>query len=137
MRMRRLNGLMAMAALVLAAACAGYNETDSAAGTLAVDSAEAANTVVLHVRNDNSNSMSLHTLVEGQSQFVGSVAGNSTTDILLDPSLFPTGFLYVVAIPATSQGRAVVGPFSASKGEVVRMTVTDPLHMSRATVVKQ
>jgi hypothetical protein len=107
----------------------------SAAGTY-IDPAEAAKTVVLHVDNVNPQPLELRVVLNGQSRFVGSVGGLDSTSILLDPQLFPTGVLYVVAIPADGRGRAIAGPLSASKGDKIRFSVQSALDMSRATVIR-
>jgi hypothetical protein len=121
-------------AATMGAGCARYTE-GTAAGDVILP-ADAAKTVVLHVDNTNTSPMELRTIVDGRSTFVGSVGGNDATDILLDPMIFPTGFLYVVAIPADGQGRAIAGPLTASKGSTIRFSVLPALDMSRAIVVR-
>ena len=95
---------------------------------------DAAKTVVLHVENRNIAPMELRTILNGRSEFVGSVAGNDSTDILLDPVNFPTGFLYIAAIPSGGGGRALVGPLGASKGETIMLTIEPALDQSHARV---
>jgi hypothetical protein len=124
---------LALAAL-LGAGCARQFQS-SAAGEV-IDPAAAAKTVVLHVDNQNLQTMELRTVIDDRSTFVGSVGGNDTTSILLDPSMFPAGFLYVVAIPGDGHGRAVAGPLSASKGDRIQFTVSQILSASRATVYR-
>src|SRR3954462_9295107 len=107
--MLRIRGLLVVAtAAVLGAGCMGYRQ-GSAAGEV-IDPAAAAKTVVLRVTNVNTSPMELRTIVNGHSDFIGSVGGNDSTSILLDPKLFPIGFLYLAAIPADASGRAIVGP---------------------------
>ena len=132
--MSRFRGLFIMAvAATLGAGCAGYNQ-GSAAGE--IDPAMAAQTVVLHVNNVNSSPMELRTIINGHSDFIGSVSGNDSTAIALDPKLFPTGFLYLAAIPADASGRAIVGPLTASKGNQIKFTIQPALDMSNAIVVR-
>jgi hypothetical protein len=121
---------LAMTAMIGAGCAHGFES--SASGE--IDPAAAAKTVVLHVDNKNLQTMELRTLLDGRSTFVGSVGGNDTTSILLDPSMFPAGFLYVVAIPGDGRGRAIAGPLSASKGDRIRFTVSEILSASTATV---
>ncbi len=121
-------------AAVLGAGCAGYNQASSAGDVL--DPAAAAQTVVLHVSNLNTQSMELRSIVNGRSEFIGSVGGSDTTSILMDRSLFPAGFLYIEAIPGNGLGRAIVGPLSASKGDRIRFTIQPALGMSSATVMR-
>jgi hypothetical protein len=122
------------AALVVASGCARY--TESTAGGDVIDAAEAAKTVVLEVRNNSGQAMELRTVVNGRSQFIGSVGASDTTSILLDPMMFPTGFLYLQGIPGDMRGRAMVGPLSASKGDRIRFTILPALDMSHAIVIR-
>ena len=107
----------------------------SAAGDY-IDPVEAAQTVVLHVDNLNAQPMELRIIINGRSEFVGSVGGSDSTSILLDRRLFPAGYFHVAAIPADGRGRAVVGPLSAAKGDVIKFTVQNALDLSRATVIR-
>ncbi len=116
----------------VAAGCARYTQ---AAGEV-IDPVEAARTVVLHVENMNSAPMELRAIESGRSEFIGSVGGHDSTSILLDPALFPTGTLYVAAIPADARGRAIVGPLAAGKGDKIRFTVQPDLRTSDAIVVR-
>ena len=54
---------------------------------------------------------------------------------MLDPQMFPTGALYVAAIPTDGRGRALVGPLSAGKGDKIRFTIEPALDQSHAIVV--
>jgi hypothetical protein len=121
-------------AATLGTGCARLSQ-GSAAGNV-LDPADAASTVVLHVDNMNTQSMELRAIMNGRSVFVGSVGGNDSTSVLLDASWFPTGFLYVAAIPADGRGRAVVGPLAAAKGEKIKFSVQPALDQSRAFVVR-
>ena len=126
--------LIAAAAAALggaASSCTGLTQ-GSASGQ--IEPADAAKTVVLHVENRNIAPMELRTILNGRSEFVGSVAGNDSTDILLDPVNFPTGFLYIAAIPSGGGGRALVGPLGASKGETIMLTIEPALDQSHARV---
>jgi len=88
----------------------------------------------LHVDNQNQQPMELRAVLDGRSTFIGSVGGNDTTSILLDPMMFPAGSLYVVAIPADGLGRAIAGPLAASKGDRIEFSVSQTLNMSHAIV---
>jgi hypothetical protein len=118
------------AAAAISAGCAHYAQ--SSAGGEVVD---AASTVVLHVDNLSTQPLELRTVLNGRSRLVGSVSARDSTSVLLDPSMFPTGFLYVVAIPADSHGRAIAGPLTATKGDRIRFTVQPALDMSNAVVI--
>jgi hypothetical protein len=120
------------AAATMGAACNGYSQS-SAGG--AIDPADAKNTVVLRVNNKNTSPMELRTILNGRSEFVGSIGGNDSTSLLLDPQLFPTGLLYIVAIPSGGRGRAVAGPLSATKGDRIDFTIEPAFDQSRAIVV--
>jgi hypothetical protein len=125
----------AMAAAALIAVGCTHGFEGSASGEV-IDAAAAAKTVVLHVDNQNPQSMELRTVLDGRSTFAGSVGGNDSTSILLDPTMFPAGFLYVVAIPADAHGRAIAGPLAASKGDKIKFTVSPELSLSRAFVTR-
>ena len=122
--------ILAVAA-TLGSGCARYS--DSAAGEV-IDPAEAAKTVVLHVTNQSMSSMELRAINDGRSNFIGSVGPNDSTDVLLDPVMFPTATLYLVGIPADGRGRAVVGPLAASKGDQINFNIQSAYDLSRATV---
>jgi hypothetical protein len=131
--MLKRKGLLALAASALMAAACAHNVEGSAAGDV-IDPADAARTVVLHVSNGSTESMELRTVLNGSSQFVGSVGANDSTNILLDPTMFPTGTLFVLAIPASGHGRAVVGPLAASKGDRINFKIQPALDLSSAAV---
>ncbi|HVX38678.1 MAG TPA: hypothetical protein VHB25_03810 [Gemmatimonadaceae bacterium] len=126
-------GLAIAAAFTLAAGCAGYRE--GSAGGNVISPADAANTAVLQVRNLSTQSLELRAVALGQSRFIGSVGANDTTSILLDPSYFPTGNLYIIGIPPDGSGRAVAGPLAAGKGDKIQFTIEPALDMSRAIVI--
>jgi len=123
------------AALTFATAC--YNSGSAAGDVTSIDPVEAAKTVVLSVKSQYSSGSALYTAENGQTKFIGSVGANDSTEILLDPSLFPTGFLYITALPGDGHGRAVVGPLGASKGDRIIMNIAPELSLSRATVRRQ
>jgi len=124
--------VMLAAAATMGAACNRYTQNTEAG---AIDPADAAKTVVLHVNNQNTAAMELRTVLGGRSQFVGSVGGNDSTSILLDPALFPTGLLFIVAIPSGRGGRAVAGPLTATKGDRIDFTIEPALDQSHAIVI--
>jgi hypothetical protein len=117
---------------VLGAGCARYTQ---AAGDV-IDPESAAQTVVLEVRNVSTQPMELRTVYNGESRFVGSVAGLDSASVMLDPHIFPTGSLYLAAIPSDGRGRALVGPLAATKGDRIRFTIQPALGMSNAVVVR-
>src|SRR3954468_20618007 len=121
-------------AATLGVSCARYRE--GMANGDVITKADAAKTVVLHVDNLSPSPMELRAIVDGRSQFVGSVAGQDSTNILLEPSWFPTGNIYVAAIPSDSRGAARVGPLTATKGDIIKFTVQPALELSRAIVVR-
>lgn len=127
--------LILAASTVLGAGCNRYY--GSTAGGEVVTPAEAKKTVVLHVQNLHQSPMELRTVQNGRSLFIGSVGGQDSTSILLDPMLFPTGSLYIVAVAADGNGATRVGPLGASRGDEIRMTVQPSLDLSRAIVVRQ
>jgi len=131
--MSRARTLVAFAAAVLCVAC----------GTIGggpprdvISRADAAKSVVLHVENLSPSPMELRTISNGRSAFIGSVGGQDSTNILLEASLFPTGSLYLAAIPSDRRGQARVGPLSAGRGDIIKFTIQPALDLSRAIVVR-
>jgi hypothetical protein len=122
------------ASATLAGASNRYMQSSASGGV--IDPADAAKTVVLQVSNQSTSPMELRTIQNGRSQFVGSVGGSDSTSILLDPQLFPTGSLYIAAIPSGGRGRALVGPLSAGKGDKIQFNIQPALDQSRAIVVR-
>jgi len=127
--------LILAASALLGAGCNRYY--GSTAGGEVIAPAEAKKTVVLHVQNLHQSPIELRTVQNGRSLFVGSVSGQDSTNILLDPVLFPTASLYIVGVAADGNGAARVGPLSANKGDEIRMTVQPALDLTRAIVVRQ
>ncbi|MEO7085420.1 MAG: hypothetical protein ABI442_01660 [Gemmatimonadaceae bacterium] len=126
--------LMLAAATTFGGACGRYNQ-NAAAGDV-ISPTDAKQTVVLHVDNQNSQSMELRTILDGKSLFVGSVGGNDSTSLLLDATMFPAGNLFVMALPADGHGRAVSGPLAAGKGDRINFLVMPALDQSHAIVVR-
>lgn len=124
--------LVALVATSVVWGCARYSEGTSAGTT--INPAEAAQTVVLRVKNESSRGMELRSVLNQQSTFVGSVGPYDSTSILLDSHLFPTSLLYVVAIPDDGRGQAIAGPLAASKGDKIDFTIRPTLSMSNAFV---
>ena len=127
--------LIFAATTIAGAGCNRYY--GSTAGGEVISSTDAAKTVVLHVENLGQTPVELRTIQDGRSIFVGSVGGQDTTNILLDPGLFPTGTLYLAGLSGDSQGAARVGPLSASRGDLIRLTLQPTLRLSNAIVVRQ
>src|ERR1700752_2981092 len=109
---------LVLAAVISGAGCARYSQLEAAGDE--IDPAEAAKTVVLHVNNENQQTVEIRTIINNQARFVGTVASRDSADILLDARSFPAGFFYVTATPTDGRGRAVAGPLSASKGDKIR-----------------
>jgi hypothetical protein len=126
--------LIAAAAAVLAAGC-GPSMQNSAAGDV-INPVDAAQTAVLHVRNLTVQSMEIHTVMHGDSRFIGSVTGQADDTVLLDPTILPTGFLYVVAVPTDGSPQIVRGPLAVGKGDRIDFTV-EPGGYGRAVVLPQ
>jgi len=130
---KRMTIALAVAALLTAGCARGI---ESSASGEVIGASDAAKTVVLYVDNQNSQPVELRTVLDGRSAFVGAVQANDSATILLDPTLFPAGFLYLVAVPADGRGRAIAGPLSASKGDKIKFTVAEALNLSNAIVLR-
>ena len=130
-----IRGLLVLATAAMVASGCGRIQ-QSADEDQVVDPAAAAKTVVLRVQNLSTYSMELRTILNGRSHFVGSIGGSDSTSILLDPTMFPTGTIYLTATPADGRGRALVGPISVGRGDKIQFTIQPALEMSRALVVR-
>ena len=120
-----------LTAAIVAAGCAGHQGT---AGGEVISASDAAATVVLHVRNLGTNPVTLNTVQDGKSLFVGSVPAQDTASILLDPMLFPTARLFIRATARAGGERVMVGPLAAGKGDEIDLTVEEGLIGSQAQV---
>jgi hypothetical protein len=65
---------------------------------------------------------------------LGMVDGESKAQFLVDPSLFPTGTLGLLARPIGGFGAARSGPIPVGAGETVTFTIEPDLRASMATV---
>jgi hypothetical protein len=65
---------------------------------------------------------------------LGMVNGESTAKFAVDPSLFPTGTLALVARPIGGSGAARSGPLVVDAGQTVTFTISPDLRASMATV---
>ncbi len=65
---------------------------------------------------------------------LGMVNGESTATFTVDPSLFPTGRLSLIARPIGGVGAARSGPLVVDGGETVTFTISPDLQASMATV---
>jgi hypothetical protein len=117
-------------------ACATIGSGGGSSSGAEISRADAAKSVVLHVDNLSPSPMELRTISNGRSAFIGSVGGQDSTNILLDATLFPTGSLYIAAIPSDRRGQARVGPLSAGRGDRIKFTIQPALDLSRAVVVR-
>jgi hypothetical protein len=126
--------VIAAVVALLASACGPLSQASQPGDV--IDPVDASKTAVLHVDNLSPSPLELHAIVNGQSRFIGSVSANDSTSLLLDPTILPTGSLYLAAIPADGRGRAVVGPLAVGKGDKIRFTVEHALDQSHAIVVR-
>lgn len=124
-----------MLGAAFAMGCASQQGQQGTAAGEVVTPINPLSTVVVHVTNSSSQSMELRAIVNGHSRFIGSVGARDSTNIVLDPTLFPTTLLYLAALPADDHGRAVVGPLAASRGNRIDFTVESALDMSKAVVI--
>ncbi|HEU4642313.1 MAG TPA: hypothetical protein VFS44_07635 [Gemmatimonadaceae bacterium] len=125
--------------LVLAAAAAGLAAcatspravtTQSASGEVAGN----AEAVSLVVRNDNFADMDVYAIANGESRRVGMVTGNKTARFRLDPSLYPSGQVSLVAKPVGGRGLASTGPVNVIRGQTVQFTIAPRLEQSSVEV---
>ncbi|HEY4305814.1 MAG TPA: hypothetical protein VGM82_15180 [Gemmatimonadaceae bacterium] len=115
----------------LGAGCARFG---SANGDVA-GAIDPASSAVLYTKNLSNEPIELRVLVTGQSRFIGSVSPGETNSIVLDPTLLPSGELYVLGVAADGRRRAIGGPLAVTKGNAIRFTIEPTLSLSRAYVV--
>ena len=126
--------LLTLAAIAtLSGGCARYN---SSAGDVSL-APDAANSAVLYAKNLSTEAIELRVLTTGESRFIGAVSPGETASIVLDPTLLPSGDLYVLGISADGRHRAVGGPLAVTKGNAIRFTIEQTLSLSRAYVVSR
>jgi hypothetical protein len=119
---RFLIGLMvATATMPAATACSHANEQ---AGELAP-----ANTVDLHVKNENFLDMNVYAVKDGQSTRLGTVTGNGSRNFVLDATLAAQDFR-IVATPIGGTGRATTGSIAVAPGQTLDFTIGSVLRNS-------
>lgn len=125
--------LILAAAATLSGACSRYSQSAGELGVITPE--EAAKTVVLEAVNTSDESIELRVIAQNQSRFVGSVSARDTTAILLDPSLFPSGEIYVAGIAADPSHRVISGPLAATRGDKILFRISPEIRLSRAYVI--
>jgi hypothetical protein len=89
----------------------------------------------LVVQNNNFADLDVFAVRDGDvTTRLGMVTGESTARFAVDPSLFPTGQLGLVARPIGGSGVARSGPVLVSSGQIVTFTIEPDLRSSMATV---
>jgi hypothetical protein len=118
---RFLIGLIVATATVPAiGACSHPNEL---AGELAP-----ANTVDLHVKNENFLDMDVFAVMDGQATRLGTVTGNGSRNFVVDATLGVRDFR-IVATPIGGTGRAT-GSIAAAAGQTIDFTIGSVLRNS-------
>jgi len=123
--------VVGLAGLLSFSACSSMQRTGQASGEVA----SAVGAVSLHVVNDNYNDVDVYAVRNGQRIRVGSVTGNSSQTFTLNPSLFPTNDVSLVAVPIGGFGAASSGRLSVSGGDQIEFRVMPVLNQSTAIVV--
>ena len=133
--MRAYSLLMLAAAAVAGCATANTQQTGTAAGEVAIDSATLASTAVIRADNRHGSGIALFVRSQnGFDKFIGTVPTGSNDEVItLDPKDLPTGTLYILARDDGGDAR-LFGPYSATKGTVLRMTLSPILRNSVVTV---
>ena len=106
-------------------------------GAVMRTSPDASNSAVVLTKNLSNEPVELRVVTTGQSRFIGSISPGETNSIVLDPSLLPSGELYIVGIAADGRQRAVGGPLAVTKGNTIHFTIEQTLSLSRAYVVSR
>jgi hypothetical protein len=87
------------------------------------------------VQNDNFADMDVFVVRDGDVLTrLGTVTGVSSARFSVDPSLFPTGTLALVARPIGGSGVARSGPVLVNAGQIVTFMIEPDLHASTASV---
>ncbi len=120
-----------LAAALFAVACErNFATADAEAVTPSTPEA-----VRLVVQNNNFADVDVYVVRDGDATTrLGTVTGESNATFVVEPSLFPTGTLALVAQPIGGFGAARSGPVSVSPGQTVTFTIQPDLRTSMATV---
>lgn len=120
-----------LVAALIVGAC-GRTSTPATANLAPV--AVAAGTMVV-VDNHNFADVEVFVVRDREvSMRLGMVNGASAAKFDVDPSLFPTGTIALVARPIGARGEARSGPLVVSAGQTVTFTIEPDLRASMATV---
>jgi len=103
-------------------------------GTAGGEVASAGNAVELRVVNDNYSDVDVYAFRNGVRTRIGSVSGNSSQSFNLNPSLFPTNDVAIVAVPIGGFGAASSGRLSVSPGDQIEFRIMPVLNQSSATI---
>jgi hypothetical protein len=88
-----------------------------------------ANSIVIHVNNQNFLDMDVYAVASGLATRIGTVTGNSSRDFVVDASMANQDFR-VVATPIGGNGRASTGNIAVSAGQTVDFTIGSLLRNS-------
>ena len=125
----RLLGVTLAALLTIGCGC---GSTTAGMGTAL---APVAGGVTVVVQNQNFADVDVFVVRDGAVVTrLGMVNGESTARFPIDPSLFPTGSLSLVARPIGGSGVARSGPVLVNGGQTVTFTIQPELAASMATV---
>ena len=92
-----------------------------------------ANTIGVHVQNNNFLDVDVYAISEGLPTRLGTVTGNSSATFVLDGSLASQD-LRIVATPIGGNGRASSGPIVASPGQTIDFQIGSMLRNSTVSI---
>ena len=119
---------LALAAIVVALATSACNS--SRIGSAAGDIAPAFTPVAVELRNENYNDMAVYVIAHGVASRVGTVMGNETSTIKVDPSFFEAQDAQIIARPIGGIGGATTGRLVLRPGDNLEFRIAQNLPAS-------
>ena len=123
---------LALVAVVVALATSACNA--SRIGTAASEVAPAYTPVAVELRNENYNDMAVYVIAHGVASRVGTVMGNETTTIEVDPSFFEAQDAQIIARPIGGIGGATTGRLVLRPGDKLEFRIAQNLPASTTIV---
>jgi hypothetical protein len=121
--------IVALAALFPIASCSSVERTGTAGGEIAP-----AKTLSLVVVNNNYADVDVYAIRGGSRVRIGTVNGGGKSSFALDPSLFASGELSLIADPIGGFGTARSGRLAVSAGDEIEFRIMPVIDQSTVFV---
>lgn len=107
--------------------------TGCSRNNMAAGDVSPANTIGVHVQNDNFLDMDVYAVSEGLATRLGTVSGNGSRTFVLDATLAAQD-LRIVAAPIGGNGRAGTGPIVVSPGQTIDFRIGTLMRNSSVSI---